>query len=82
MPMANDDDNSNNKNSLVIKPTELKRKMDKGDDIFILDVRSRYEHDLWTISYDNYPDSPGIKKQQNPKFASQSQPKTPGLESF
>lgn len=57
MPMANDDDNSNNKNSLVIKPTELKRKMDKGDDIFILDVRSRYEHDLWTISYDNYPDS-------------------------
>ena len=57
MPMANDDGNSNNKNSLVIKPTELKRKMDKGDDIFILDVRSRQEHDLWTISYDNYPDS-------------------------
>ena len=57
MPMANDDGNSNNKNSLAIKPTELKRKMDKGDDIFILDVRSRQEHDLWTISYDNYPDS-------------------------
>lgn len=57
VPMANDDGNSNNKNSLVIKPTELKRKMDKGDDIFILDVRSRQEHDLWAISYDNYPDS-------------------------
>jgi len=57
MPLANDDDNSNSRNSLVIKPNELKRKMDKGDDIFILDVRSRLEHDLWTISYDNYPDS-------------------------
>lgn len=57
MPMSNDDGNSNNKNSLVIKPTELKRKMDKGDDIFIIDVRSRQEHDMWTISYDNYPDS-------------------------
>ena len=57
MPMSNDDGNSNNNNSLVIKPTELKRKMDKGDDIFILDVRSRQEHDMWTISYDNYPDS-------------------------
>ena len=31
--------------------------MDKGDDIFIIDVRSRQEHDMWTISYDNYPDS-------------------------
>lgn len=57
MPMANDDSNSNNKNSLVIKPTELKRKMNKGYDIFILDVRGRQEYDMWTISNDNYPDS-------------------------
>lgn len=57
IPVSNDDCNSNNKNSLVIKPTELKRKMDKGDDIFILYVRSRQEHDMWTISYDNYPGS-------------------------
>jgi glyoxylase-like metal-dependent hydrolase (beta-lactamase superfamily II)/rhodanese-related sulfurtransferase len=56
-PMANDDSRSDNKNGLVIKPTELKKKMDNGDDIFILDVRSKQEHDLWTISYDNYPDS-------------------------
>ena len=26
MPMSNDDGNSNNKNSLVIKPTELREK--------------------------------------------------------
>jgi rhodanese-related sulfurtransferase len=48
---------NDDKNSLVIKPTELKKKMDEGEDIFILDVRSKQEHDLWTISYDNYPDS-------------------------
>jgi glyoxylase-like metal-dependent hydrolase (beta-lactamase superfamily II)/rhodanese-related sulfurtransferase len=57
MPMESDDDNSKTQNSLVIRPSELKRKMDKGEDIFILDVRSRQEHDQWTISYDNYPDS-------------------------
>ncbi len=48
---------NDDKNSLVIKPTELKKKMDEGEDIFILDVRTKQEHDLWTISYDNYPDS-------------------------
>lgn len=57
MPKTNDEGSTDNNDSLVIKPTELKSKMDKGDDIFILDVRSRQEHDLWTISYGNYPDS-------------------------
>jgi len=56
-PMASSNGNNDDKNSLVIKPTELKKKMEEGDDIFILDVRSKQEHDLWTISYDKYPDS-------------------------
>ena len=59
-PMSMNDGNSDDKISLVIKPTELKKKMDKGEDIFILDVRSKQEHDQWTISYENYPDSPVI----------------------
>jgi len=56
-PMASYNGNNDDKNSLVIKPTELKKKMEEGDDIFILDVRSKQEHDLWSISYDNFPDS-------------------------
>jgi glyoxylase-like metal-dependent hydrolase (beta-lactamase superfamily II)/rhodanese-related sulfurtransferase len=56
-PMTSYNGIDDDKNSLVIKPTELKKKMDEGEDIFILDVRSKQEHDLWTISYDNYPDS-------------------------
>lgn len=56
-PMTSYNGINDDKNSLVIKPTELKKKMDEGEDIFILDVRSKQEHDLWTISYDNYPDS-------------------------
>ncbi len=47
-------DNSNN---LVIKPTELKKKMDNGDDFLILDVRTKQEHDMWSMSYDKYQDS-------------------------
>ena len=56
-PMTRNNGINDDKNSLVIKPTELKKKMDEGEDIFILDVRSKQEHDLWTISYDKYPDS-------------------------
>jgi glyoxylase-like metal-dependent hydrolase (beta-lactamase superfamily II)/rhodanese-related sulfurtransferase len=47
------DDNDN----LIIKPSELKKKMDDGDDFLILDVRTQQEHDMWTISYDKYQDS-------------------------
>ncbi|KAA2281426.1 MBL fold metallo-hydrolase [Candidatus Nitrosocosmicus agrestis] len=45
------------KNNLVIKPFELKKKIDEGDDFFILDVRTKQEHDMWSISYDKYKDS-------------------------
>lgn len=47
------DDNNN----LIIKPSELKKKMDDGDDFIILDVRTQQEHDMWTISYDKYQES-------------------------
>ena len=43
--------------NLIIKPSELKKKMDDGDDFLILDVRTQQEHDTWTISYDKYQDS-------------------------
>ncbi|WP_161486335.1 MBL fold metallo-hydrolase [Candidatus Nitrosocosmicus hydrocola] len=46
--------------SLTIKPEELKKKIDKGEEIFILDVRNQKEHDLWSVSYDKYKDSPII----------------------
>lgn len=46
-----------NKSNLVIKPSELKEKIDEGDDFFILDVRTKQEHDMWSISYDKYRDS-------------------------
>lgn len=48
---------STNSKSLTIKPEELKKKIDKGEDIFILDVRNQEEHDKWSVSYDKYKDS-------------------------
>ena len=37
---------------LQIKAESLKQKIDKGEDIFILDVRTPEEHKAWKISYD------------------------------
>ena len=49
MTVANNDSNYNNKdNNLRITSDELKKKIDKGEDIFILDVRNQHEHDAWT----------------------------------
>lgn len=50
-------ENDDHNNNLTIKPEELKKKIDNGEDIFILDVRNKEEHDAWTISYDRYKDS-------------------------
>lgn len=50
-------DNSNNNSLLQIKPDDLKKRIDKGDDIFILDVRTPEEHKSWKVSYDRYQDS-------------------------
>ena len=44
-------------NNLKIEPQELKDKIDKGEDIFILDVRNTEEHKSWKISYDRYQDT-------------------------
>ncbi len=55
MTVANNDSTDNNKNNnLRITSDELKKKIDKGEDIFILDVRNQHEHDAWSVSYDRY----------------------------
>ncbi len=56
--MTFDDNKSGiNTNNLIIKPDELKKKIDKGEDVFIVDVRNQQEHDMWSLSYDRYQDS-------------------------
>jgi glyoxylase-like metal-dependent hydrolase (beta-lactamase superfamily II)/rhodanese-related sulfurtransferase len=51
-------DNDKNKDSnLQIEAENLKQKIDNGEDIFILDVRTPDEHKAWKISYDKYKDS-------------------------
>jgi len=42
-----------------IEPTELKKKIDNHEDIFILDVRTPQEYESWRLSYDSH---------QNPKL--------------
>ena len=46
-------------NSQEIDPTELKKKIDNHENIFILDVRTPQEYESWKLSYDNH---------QNPKL--------------
>ena len=61
MTVANNDSNDNNENNdLRITSDELKKKIDNGEDIFILDVRNQHEHDAWSVSYDRYQDTPVI----------------------
>ena len=51
------DNDKNKDNNLQIEAENLKQKIDKGEDIFILDVRTPDEHKAWKISYDKYKDS-------------------------
>lgn len=61
MTVSNNDSNDNNKNNnLRITSDELKKKIDMGEDIFILDVRNQHEHDAWSVSYDRYQNTPVI----------------------
>jgi glyoxylase-like metal-dependent hydrolase (beta-lactamase superfamily II)/rhodanese-related sulfurtransferase len=53
----NEKSKDNDNDSLEIKAESLKQKIDKGEDIFILDVRTPEEHKAWKISYDKYKDS-------------------------
>jgi glyoxylase-like metal-dependent hydrolase (beta-lactamase superfamily II)/rhodanese-related sulfurtransferase len=46
-------------NNQEIEPTELKKKIDKHENIFILDVRTPQEYEAWKLSYENH---------QNPKL--------------
>jgi glyoxylase-like metal-dependent hydrolase (beta-lactamase superfamily II)/rhodanese-related sulfurtransferase len=52
--------NINNNNNLKIKPADLKKKIDDGEDIYILDVRDPQEHKAWKVFYDRYDDTPLI----------------------
>ena len=52
--------NNNNNNNLKIKPADLKKKIDDGEDIYILDVRDPQEHKTWRVFYDRYDDTPLI----------------------
>jgi glyoxylase-like metal-dependent hydrolase (beta-lactamase superfamily II)/rhodanese-related sulfurtransferase len=47
-------------NPLEIDVTKLKEKLDKGEDVFILDVRTPEEHNAWKFSYDRYQETPVI----------------------
>lgn len=47
-------------NPLEIEADMLKEKLDKGEDVFILDVRTQEEHDAWKLSYGKYQKTPVI----------------------
>lgn len=42
------------KNNQEISPNDLKEKIDKNEDIFLLDVRTPQEYNSWKISYENH----------------------------
>jgi glyoxylase-like metal-dependent hydrolase (beta-lactamase superfamily II)/rhodanese-related sulfurtransferase len=41
-------------NTLEIEPSDLKTKMDSGENLYILDVRTPEEYKTWKISYDKH----------------------------
>jgi glyoxylase-like metal-dependent hydrolase (beta-lactamase superfamily II)/rhodanese-related sulfurtransferase len=45
---------------LEIDAHKLKEKMDKGEDVFILDVRTPEEYEAWRLSYDKHAKTPLI----------------------
>jgi glyoxylase-like metal-dependent hydrolase (beta-lactamase superfamily II)/rhodanese-related sulfurtransferase len=46
--------------ALEIEPDDLKERLDSGQDIYILDVRTPEEYQAWRISYDRYQNPPLI----------------------
>jgi glyoxylase-like metal-dependent hydrolase (beta-lactamase superfamily II)/rhodanese-related sulfurtransferase len=58
--MATVNDKNKSNDNFQIKPTELKKKIDSGENIFILDVRNPEEHESWKVSYDKFRDTPVI----------------------
>ena len=58
MPNYKNKDNNDNRNQgIQIRPSDLKEKMDKAEDLFILDVRTPQEHESLKLSYNRYEDS-------------------------
>ena len=51
---------SSKRGSLEIDADKLKEKMDKGEDIFVLDVRTPEEYEAWRMSYDKHANTPLI----------------------
>jgi glyoxylase-like metal-dependent hydrolase (beta-lactamase superfamily II)/rhodanese-related sulfurtransferase len=49
---------------LEIEPNDLKERLDSGEDIYILDVRTPEEYQAWRISYDRYQNPPLIPVDQ------------------
>ena len=45
---------------MEIEAGELKQKIDRGDNMYILDVRTPQEYKAWKISYDRFKDPPLI----------------------
>ena len=43
-----------------IEPSRVKEKVDKGEDVYILDVRTPEEYESWRISYDKHQNPPLI----------------------
>ena len=57
MTKDNKSNNNSNHQSIKIKPSDLKQKIDNGEDVFILDVRTQEEYESWKSSYNGYNDS-------------------------
>jgi glyoxylase-like metal-dependent hydrolase (beta-lactamase superfamily II)/rhodanese-related sulfurtransferase len=49
--------NKEQSNNIQISPSSLKQKIDNCEDIFILDVRTKMEHESWRMSFNGYRDS-------------------------
>lgn len=49
-----------NNRSLEIEASRLKERLDKGEDVFILDVRTQKEYEAWRLSYGKYKKTPII----------------------
>lgn len=63
---------------MEIEAGELKQKIDRGDNMYILDVRTPQEHKAWKISYDRFKDPPLIPIDQlisSPRMALERVPR-------
>jgi glyoxylase-like metal-dependent hydrolase (beta-lactamase superfamily II)/rhodanese-related sulfurtransferase len=57
MTKDNKSNNNSNHQSIRIRPFDLKQKIDNGEDVFILDVRTQEEYESWKLTYNGHNDS-------------------------